>query len=319
MSGTTRAYRRRTAPGVRRSPGSPGGARRRAGCWTRRRPALDAARRLESDLAPALARAETRFRDLTARVAPAERTLTDLARRHGPGAPAPVTGFVEQARDRLVFAALRLNQSHQRSDLGEPDPAAAELRAAEGAVSQAAVLLDAVTGLARDLTAADTLLPAALTEAETEGDAALTAVRKDLASETPYDPLTLLRRTLVSANGRSGALAAAASLLARSTTETADAYITTHRAAVSATPRTHLATAFRLLTTNPAEADTKARLSRDLAEQDVRTHGNPYADESAHAAGVAGAILGGILLDQEEQAGPPPSYGGPGTRARRVS
>ncbi|MFE4670100.1 hypothetical protein ACFRI7_15550 [Streptomyces sp. NPDC056716] len=282
-------------------------------------PALDAARRLESDLAPALERAETRFRDLTARVIPAERTLTDLAHRHGPGALAPVAGFVEQARDRLVFAALRLNQSHQRSDLGEPDPAAAELRAAEGAVAQAAVLLDAVTGLARDLTAADALLPTALTEAETESEAAVTPVRRDLVAKTPHDPLALLRRALLSTNDRSAALTAAASLLARSTTATTDAYITTHRAAISATPRTHLATAFRLLTTNPAEADTKARLSRDLAEQDVRTHGNPYADESVHAAGVAGAVLGGILLDQEETGGPPSSYGGPGTRARRVS
>ncbi|MEU9332473.1 hypothetical protein AB0D49_04800 [Streptomyces sp. NPDC048290] len=288
-----------------------------------RTPALDAARRLESDPGPALRRAEARFRELTARIAPAERTVTELAGRHTPGATAPVTGFVEQARDRLVFAALALNRSRQRADRDEPGPAAAGLRAAEGAIVQAAVLLDAVDGLAADLRTAQALLPAALDRAETDLAArdgpdtetvpahlTLTAVRAALADGGPYDPLELLRRV-----GRA-APATAADLPARSGTATADAYVTTHRAAVSAAPRTLLATAFRLLDTDPVRADELARRARELAEQEVRTHGNPYPEDSGHEAGTAGAVLGGVLLDEGEDAGPPVSFGGPHTRGR---
>ncbi|MEV7287258.1 hypothetical protein AB0O01_22255 [Streptomyces sp. NPDC093252] len=250
-------------------------------------PALDAVRDLEGDPLPAVERAESQFRALTARVAPAERALLDLARRHTPAAVAPVTGFPEQARDRLVFAALRLNHARRQSDLDDPAGAAAHLRAAEGAVTQASVLLAAVTRLGTDLAAAEALL-------QQDPDTELPA--------TPYDPLDLLRRRTASP------------LPAHSTTATTEAYLSTHRAAITATPRTLLAAALRLLPTDPSRADTLALESRARAEQDVRTHGNPHPDDtSPHEAGTTGATLGGILL------GPTPaSYGGPETRQRRT-
>ncbi|MFJ6655364.1 hypothetical protein ACIQNG_03235 [Streptomyces sp. NPDC091377] len=306
---------------------------------------LDAARALETRLAPALEVAEARFRELTARVTPAEAALTDLARVHSPGATAPVTGFVEQARDRLVFAALRLNEARQRSDLGESERAAARLRAAEGATAQAAVLLDAVDGHAADLRTAESLLPAALTGAESEltaarertatdlppgelrarvghADTVLAVVRKNLTAGTAQDPLALLRgvvRAVVpAADGHSGVLPSAAELLARNALAGADAYVSTHRAAVSARPRTLLASAFRLLATDRPACEEAARRARDLAERDVLSHGNPYPDPADHTAGVAGAVLGGLLLNHTPDADPPASYGGPRTRARRT-
>ncbi|MET8831116.1 hypothetical protein ABZX40_06490 [Streptomyces sp. NPDC004610] len=250
-------------------------------------PALDAARDLEGALTPALERAESRFRELTARVAPAERTVLDLAERHTPAATAPVTGFAEQARDRLVFAALRLNHARRHADRDDPAGAAAQLRAAEGAVSQASVLLEAVTRLKSDLAAAEAL------------------VRKDPDTEPPappYDPLDLLRRRTASP------------LPAHSSTATTQAYITTHRAAITATPRTLLATALRLLPTDPLRSDTLALDSRAQAEQQIRTHGNPHPPDTPQEAGTSGATLGGILLGDT-----PPSYGGPQTRQRRVT
>src|SRR5207253_1705473 len=77
----------------------------------------EAQRRLEGfdrgEPRDALEVAETRFRELTTRTAPAEATLADLAERYGPTATSSVTGYVEQAKDRLVLATTHLNQARQ--------------------------------------------------------------------------------------------------------------------------------------------------------------------------------------------------------------
>ncbi|MGW0415264.1 hypothetical protein ACWDZX_29030, partial [Streptomyces collinus] len=65
------------------------------------------------------------------------------------------------------------------------------------------------------------------------------------------------------------------------------------------------------------EADRLAGQARDLAERDVRAHGSPWAEAAGQAVGLPGAVLGGILLTEEAEAGPPVSFGGPGTRGRR--
>jgi len=53
-------------------------------------------------------------------------------------------------------------------------------------------------------------------------------------------------------------------------------------------------------------------------KQDVRTHGNPYAEADAHTPGTAGALRGGILLPGPSPTGAAPSYGGPVKRKRRA-
>ncbi|MGW0992625.1 hypothetical protein ACWD5V_04840 [Streptomyces sp. NPDC002523] len=327
---------------------------------------LDRLRGLEEGVREALGVAEGRFRELTARTAAAQLTAAALHDRYGPPAAEPVIGSVEQAKDRLVFATSRLNEARQADDAHDGRRAARHLRAAEGAITQAGVLVGGVERLAAQLREAAGMVPAALTGAESEAAAArkgdvplfltagelharlahadgvLSAVREELTAG-PYDPLDALRRIARAAErlevGRSGVIEAAALLVARSTVGEAEDYVAVHRGAVGAEARTRLAEAVRALdggvvagTPTPSgtagislheppghsgEADALARQARELAERDVRIHGNPYAASEPLPAGLPGAVLGGILLAEEPDAGPPASFGGPRTRNRR--
>ncbi|MER7835533.1 hypothetical protein ABTY98_06365 [Streptomyces sp. NPDC096040] len=279
----------------------------------------------------ALAVAEGRFRELAARTSGVAGALTEAGERYGSGAVASVVGYVEQAKDRLVFATGRLNQARQDADSGDRDGFRRGLRAAEGAVAQAGVLLDGVARLTEELRTAAGLVPAALTGAEAElagvrasgppprlghADAVLAAVREELTGG-PYDPLDALRRVVRAVEGtgggRSGVIAAGADLVARSALGVADDFVGVHRGAVGAEARALLAEAGRAAA---ADADRLARRARELAGRDVRAHGNPYAGEAAHESGLAGAVLGGVLLGEEGDGGPVVAFGGPETRTR---
>jgi hypothetical protein len=309
---------------------------------------FDELRGLERDIGGALEVAEARFRELTGRTTAAEAVLTGLARRYAPSASEHVTGYAEQAKDRLMFATTHLNRARQEADRGESERAAGRLRAVEGAVAQAAVFLDGIERLALELDESAAMVPAALSGAEAEragtatrltdvpageararilhADAVLASVRQELTSGRPYDPLDALRRIVEAATplatGRTGVLSAAALLTARGATAAAAGFVTTHRGAVGAAARTRLAEAERLLATRAPDghlhAGTLAHEARELAEQDVRTHGNPYAEAYIRTPGTAGAVLGGILLPGPSPVGTPPSFGGPRTRNRRT-
>ncbi|MGW0204484.1 hypothetical protein ACWDZ8_01200 [Streptomyces sp. NPDC003233] len=309
-------------------------------------PALDRLRELEgSGQAGALEVAEGRFRELTGRTLIAEDTLTALHDRCTPAAVAPVTGYLEQAKDRLVFATMRLNEARQSADADAGARAAGPLRAAEGAVAQADVLVTGVERLAAELRAAAELVPAALTGAEAEiaaarkggvpapltsgelharlahADGVLAAVREQLTAG-PYDPLDALRRIARAVErletGHAGAPSAAALLVARSSVAGAEDFVTVHRGAVGPEARVRLAEAARELGAGRAgRADTLAREARDLAERNVRAHGNPHTSADGDTPGLAAAVLGGVLLAENPDGGPPASYGGPETRARR--
>ncbi|WP_308313553.1 hypothetical protein [Streptomyces sp. G1] len=264
---------------------------------------FDQLRGLEADLAGALGAAEARFRELTSRTGAAGTTLTELTKRYGTAATAPVAGYVEQAKDRLVFATSRLNEAHQSADRDETDPAIGQLRAAETAVAQAETLVDAVERLAEELPAAAALVPPALTGAETEiagareratgtpggpadvrlahADGVLSDVREELLAG-PYDPIEALRRIVRGvvpvADGRAGVLRTAAWLVARASTAAAESHVATHRGTVGSAARTRLAESRRLLATGPGltdllTADALSRRARDLAEQDIRLGG----------------------------------------------
>ncbi|MFD0002021.1 hypothetical protein ACFVJ4_06280 [Streptomyces sp. NPDC127178] len=330
--------------------------------------AFDQVRGLEEGLGGglgyALVVAEGRFRELTGRTGDADATLRELAARYAPSVTDAVAGHVEQAKDRLVFATTRLNQARQAVDSGDNERAAGRLRAAEGAIAQAAVFIDGVERLAANLATAAATVPAALTGGEVEiagarksltgvrdpypdvppgelrarvahADVVLALVREQLTSG-PYDPLDVLRRIVQGvvpvAAGRAGVITAAALLCARSAVADADDVVATHRAAVGSEARTRLAEALRLLTPplsatadrtpppDPADllaSDTLAQQAQALAEQDIRLLGNPIESPTDDITGLAGALLGGVLLGGDPDTAPPAAFGGPRTRGRR--
>ncbi|MFF8725177.1 hypothetical protein ACF073_01640 [Streptomyces sp. NPDC015171] len=290
----------------------------------------------------ALEGAERRFRELTARAAAAQRTVTALDERYAPSATAPLTGYVEQAMDRLMFATTLLNEGRQAVDADDRRRAARGLRAGEGAVAQAGVLVGGVERHAAQLREAAGLVPAALTGAEAElaavrragggsapatgephagaahADRVLAAVREELTGG-PYDPLDALRRITRAAarltQPLAGVLDTAALLVARGSVAGAEEFVAVHRGAVGAEARARLAEAVRELGADGSgRADAAAGRARELAERDVRTHGTPHLAQDT--AGLAGAVLGGILLAEDPDGGPPAAYGGPRTRSR---
>ncbi|MEU0332751.1 hypothetical protein [Streptomyces sp. NPDC006193] len=291
----------------------------------------------------ALEVAEGRFREAAARTVAAQETLAALRRRYPPSATASVTGYLEQAKDRLVFATARLNEAHQTSDAGDGERAAGQLRAAEGAVARCEVLAGAVERLAAQLREAAALVPAALTGAEAElarvrggraapaaqgpqaglrhADGVLAAVREELtgASYDPLDALDRITRAVERPAGTpSGVLGAAALLVARARVAGAEEFVAVHRGAVGAPARARLAEAVRELGAGDAlRAGSAAGEARELAERDLLEHGHPYAGAEGGAAGPAGAVLGGILLGEDADGGPPAAFGGPRTRSRR--
>jgi hypothetical protein len=311
-------------------------------------PGFDLLRALERTLPAALESAEARFRELTARTPAAEATFTELRERYAPSASLSVAGNVEQAKDRLVFATTRLDRARQSLDRGEGARATAYLRAAEAAVDQADLFVAGIDRLASELSSATALLPGALRDADAElvaargfppvgalpgrithAASAVADVRRDITGGVrPYDPLGALRRL---ADAGAPLLAEdrvpvdrpfldPALLVARSVVALASDFVTTHRGAVGVEARTRLSEAERLLALAPRTlvdvrcADGLALEAQQLAERDVRAYGNPYA--GPEGAGVGGAVLGGILLDDTPGA-PAASFGGPRTRGRR--
>ncbi|XIE80046.1 TPM domain-containing protein [Streptomyces sp. SBR177] len=181
--------------------------------------AFDRLRDLERTAPEALAAVEAAFREQTGRVGSAEAALTAMRERYTDSAAAPVSDDVEQAKDRLVFATATVNRAGQLLDGGDNGGAAVQIRAAEGAVDQAARLIEAVDRRAQELAEAVGRLSGALTETEADladargllegtaegvptadlrgrigrAESVLTAVRTAMESGR-YDPIDALRR-----------------------------------------------------------------------------------------------------------------------------
>ncbi|MCP3820745.1 TPM domain-containing protein [Streptomyces sp. A3M-1-3] len=180
---------------------------------------FDRLRALEQNAPQALATAEEAFRELTGRTGTAEATLTAMRQRYAGSAAAPVAGNAEQAGDRLEFAATSLDRARQAVDSGDNGKGAVFVRAAEGAVGQAATLIAAIDRRAQELAEAAGKLPGALDETETDladargllkgtpvgvstadlqgrigrAEAVLAGVRQEQESGR-YDPIDALRR-----------------------------------------------------------------------------------------------------------------------------
>ncbi|MFD8639021.1 TPM domain-containing protein [Streptomyces zaomyceticus] len=318
---------------------------------------FDRLRALERTAPEALGTVEAAAREQTGRMGMAEAALTAMRERYAETAAAPVAGDVEQARDRLVFATEHVDLARAQIDAGDNGAAAVHIRAAEGAVDQAARLIEAVDRRAQELAEAVGKLPGALSETDADladargllqgtaegvstadlrgriarAESVVAEVRR-LVDSGRYDPLDALRRVeqadtaldealegareRESGSRRARALLDQTMLTARSAIGAASDYITTHRGAVGSEARTRLAEAHRrwekarslaeaedpgAALAEAQQADALARRAQDLAEQDVRTYGNPngpggVSGVGGGGGGLGGAVLGGIIL-----------------------
>ncbi|MFD3332557.1 TPM domain-containing protein [Streptomyces sp. NPDC058700] len=318
---------------------------------------FDRLRALERTAPQALVSVEAACREQAARMGTAEAALTAMRGRYAETAAAPVAGDVEQAKDRLVFATTHVDQARHRIDAGDNGGAAVHIRAAEGAVDQAARLIEAVDRRAQELAEAVGRLPGALSETDADladargllrgtaegvstadlqgriarAESVVAEVRRVMEAGR-YDPIGALRRVeeadaaldealegareRESGGRRARALLDQAMLTGRSAIGAASDYIATHRGAVGSEARTRLAEAQRRWEKAQAlaaadepqpalaeaqQADALARRAQDLAEQDVRTYGNPdglggVTGGGGNGGGLGGAVLGGIIL-----------------------
>ncbi|GED84971.1 hypothetical protein TNCT6_20560 [Streptomyces sp. 6-11-2] len=259
-----------------------------------------------------------------------ERLAEELstAERLVPAALGGAEADLEAIRRAAESATAQLTGDPDRATAPTPESAKSRKsaqRTAEGPAPETATASDEAPALAAGTPSAAVPVDVAAGELRarvTHADLELAHVRVHAEPAAgPYDPLATLRRivraTAPTGTRRAGVLAPAEELVARSAVAAADDFVGTHRAAVGATARIRLSEALRLLPTDPQTSDTLARQAHDLAEQDVRLHGNPCTATTDPSAGATGAVLGGILLAEDPDGGPPACYGGPRTRGRR--
>ncbi|WP_256041509.1 YgcG family protein [Cryobacterium sp. SO1] len=253
--------------------------------------AFDELRQLEANAPAAAAALETELAAIDVRLDQAETRVADLAVRYTAAAIDTVADNPDQAAERLTFATNALAEARTGITAGDASAAAVDIRAAEEAIDQAKLLVDAVDRLAADLQRAESGIPAMLADLDTDlvtaralpaaGDASAAAVPGVIArteqtmaevraglSAPPVNPLELLR-TLEATNATMDATlqgvrnaqvqaqrlqAALAQSLqaAQSQVSAAEDFITARRGAVGAEARTRLAEAGRLT----AQADS---------------------------------------------------------------
>ncbi|GAB3615941.1 TPM domain-containing protein [Okibacterium endophyticum] len=268
--------------------------------------AFDELRQLERDAPAAMAAQNAEHNQVAARLTAAEKSIVSLATRFAPDATAPVTDNVAQARDRLQFARTTLDTAAEKLSANETGDAAVGIRAAEEAIDQAGVLLDAIDRLSADLETADQAIRpmiddlradiAAARELNDEsGNAAAAAastettlvdVETRLNAAIPYSPIRLLERlTTVNAEidgvlkgareaeeerRRARSALGRSLMLAETQLSAADDYISTRRGAIGSTARTRFTEAGRALAEARGlqESDAVAALSKaDVANR----------------------------------------------------
>nr|WP_105032724.1 TPM domain-containing protein [Arthrobacter ruber] len=127
---------------------------------------FDALRELERNAPEALSRAQSAAGGAQRRFAAAEQSLRTLQGRYLETATSQVADNIEQARERLTFVDSAATEAQSRMAAGDTGRAVIAVRAAEEAVHQSTVLLDAIDKRAEELAAAERELERALPETE---------------------------------------------------------------------------------------------------------------------------------------------------------
>ncbi|MHA7143124.1 TPM domain-containing protein [Arthrobacter sp. TmT3-37] len=127
---------------------------------------FDALRELERNAPEALRRAQSAAADAGRRFEAAEQSLRSLQGRYLETATSQVADNIEQARERLSFVESAASEAQSRMAAGDTGRTVVAVRAAEEAVHQSTVLLDAIDKRADELAGAERELERALPEAE---------------------------------------------------------------------------------------------------------------------------------------------------------
>jgi len=286
---------------------------------------FDALRALEQNAPQALARAEEAIRASESGIAPAAARLRALSSQYAPTALAPVADNPEQASARIAFARDSAAEAGAALGRGETGAAAVDIRAAEEAADQAALLTAAVERLAADLSDGDRAVAAGIDDLDADvrtargmPDAALgsladrveaeaNALRAELgrAGRSPHElaaRLDAVNREIDAAiqGARDAAVQAQrtraeldrALLAARSRVQAAEDYLVARRGAVGAEARTRLAEAGRLVVEAQSLAATDAARALAAAQRADQLAGQAMNLAQQDVGGFAGAYGG---------------------------
>ncbi len=294
--------------------------------------AFDELRQIEKSAPDAVKRLRSDHERISARKPGAEATLATLASTYSPTALSGVSDNVDEADERLRFAATALDAAEQDITEGDLSTAAVGIRAAEEAIEQAGILLDAIDNASKDLDAAERSIRALSTELQNdlqlarsqpdpEGSLAnvigategiLAEVDADRRAGT-YSPTELVQR-LESADATIDSVLQQVrdaeaqrrhvhTMLmqtlsnAQAQISAAEQYITTRRGAVGAEARTRLAEAERNLTqaTQLQASDAVSALSYAQRANQLAQQSMQYAqtDVGEYGMGMDGYLGGG--------------------------
>jgi hypothetical protein len=292
----------------------------------------------------------------TARISRSRQILAGLAARYTPDAVLTVVTNLDEAAQRLEFAAASLARARHELAGGRSADAAVQLQAAEAGADQATDLLNGVEHREAELTQAASALPGALREVDAEiaeAEALLAGLTQDKRATAvtraqavagdvraslaggPFDSLAALREVQLADAALDHALASVradqarrertravldqAMLVARSSVIAADDFITTRRGAVGAAARTRLAEAQRHFrqAIAAAQPDPEAALS-EAQEADLLAE-QAWSVAERDVAGFHDRRVagpGGAILGGILIGDGPGSFGGAGTRRR---
>lgn len=267
--------------------------------------AFDELRQLEKNAPAELASVTSEADAVDRRIGDAQERLTKLATGYSEDAISTVADNDDQARARIQFAREALAEASTRLNGGETSAAAVLIRAAEEAVDQAGLLLDAIDRLGSDLEKAARSITTMISDLETDlitarslppsqvGSVNLPGViqateqvlanARSRLSAGQANPLDLARqldaantqmdtvlhgvRTAQAESERARHALNQVMLAARSQVSAAEDFITARRGAVGPDARTRLVEAGRLVAQAEAQATTDPALALATAHR----------------------------------------------------
>lgn len=294
---------------------------------------FDALRELERNAPEALAGAESAAEQARRRFSAAEQSLRSLQGRYPDTATSQVADNIEQARERLSFVDSAATEAQSRMAAGDTGRAVVAVRAAEEAVHQSTVLLDAIDKRSEELAAAERELERALPETEQDlaqaqamdrtgqyrdlagpiaaVQSAVTTVRQERQSARS-NPLALLQRLEAAHAQLDAALGGVrdqaenarraqdslqhAIIAAQSSISGTADYIRARRGGVGSEARTRLAEAERNLdhALDLQRSDPVTALSHAQQAATLADHAAQLAEQDVEGFGRGGMGMGGM-------------------------